>query len=412
MPGEAKPSLLDAITAGIEEANTGVTPVAAAVESDDTDTSTETTAESSTETTDDGSQSNSDESAGASEEGKSTDDASAAGDESKTEPDGEGGEMRARGPDGKFLPKAKTEEEKAKEAAAAALTPEQKKAEEEKAKKKAEVEAAAKDPVNAPIPKDLKKETQERMRTLVTKVKEADTKVTQLQQNLDVVFKPINESKATPEQFGAAFQLIKLMNSDKVEDQREALKLLQKEVVNMSKLTGTPVAGVDLLSEHADLRAEVQAGVITQKRAEEIAAFRESQKAHGEIKQNTTAAETAKKAGDDARAGLTALEAELKSDPDYWQKRQILIPAMQEAFQTLHPSKWVSTFKASYARIKLPPKAAVAAPTNTGATGGTPAAKPNNQPLRGKVGASGAAESKAPKSMLDAINFGIATAGK
>jgi hypothetical protein len=378
---EATPSLFDAINAGIAEANTGIAPVAAAVEPDDTSTETNDAIESaelSNEVAETG--------ADASDEGASGDQPGAEGDvkeaDAKLDADGK----PARGADGKFVKK----EAPAKKEEAPELTAEQKA--EAEAKK---IAAAAKKPadvVNDPIPKDLKKETSERMTKLVNIAKQKDTAMAKMQTDIDTIMKPINESGATPEQYGAAFSLLKLMNSDSLDDKKKALQMLQSEVSNMAKLCGVPVAGVDMLAEA---------------RANELAAARESQKANNAIRETTNVQTAQQKAYKTAQEGLNALEETLKADPSYMAKRQAILPAMQEAFKHIPPSQWVATFKAAYERVAkdygVAPVAAKVAPK--------PAIS-MNQPLRGKVGAVGASSSRAPTSMLEAIEAGINAVGR
>src|SRR5690606_35109712 len=79
---------------------------------------------------------------------------------------------------------------------------------------------------------------------------------------------------ATPEQFGEVLDYLKAVNSGDPAQIRGALKKVQDELNALSRMVGEPVAGVDLLDEHPDLKEAVEAGTLTPELAQELAASR------------------------------------------------------------------------------------------------------------------------------------------
>jgi hypothetical protein len=266
-----------------------------------------------------------------------------------------------------------------------------------------EANPAAKKPdvVNDPIPEGLRKETRERMQSLVAKVKELTASETAVKTQFNEIMGYIAESKATPEQYTRALDYLKAVNSGDPAQIKAVIPTIQAELRALSVLVGEPVQGVYLLSEHADLRDAVATGQITQQHAEELARYRVQRgMADGARQQLTEQQQTEQRAAQElegGKAALNTLETELKKgDPQYATKREMLIPVLQPVFAQLHPSQWASAFRAAYDRLKLPAPSAtvVKLPTN------------QPQPMRAKQGASAGAQ-KQPANLLEAITAGI-----
>src|SRR6201996_6749811 len=114
-----------------------------------------------------------------SEDGETTEEAPSEDGETDAEAEARGA---ARGPDGKFVKKG-----------------EEPKAEGEKPKEPTKKE---KDFVNDPIPENLKKDTQERMRGLITTVKEKTAELEKVSQDFNYMIKGVEATGTTPEQYG------------------------------------------------------------------------------------------------------------------------------------------------------------------------------------------------------------------
>lgn len=260
-----------------------------------------------------------------------------------------------------------------------------------------------KDPVNDPLPNALKKETRERMQSLISAVKTKDSELQKAVVARDEVLGLIMETKTTPEQYGSALNYLKLVNSGDPAQLEQALTIMQKEVEVLAKALGKAVPGVDVLSAHKDLQDAVEMGTISQEHANELAQNRNTAQFRNAIQtqqtqehRQSTAQQTALSNG---RKALNDLETELKaSDPQYAQKAAILVDALKPVIGRADPSEWANIWKTAYSQLKLPAPVARVAPKGV----------PANQPLRAKTPSGG--QQKAPASMFDAINDAIASA--
>lgn len=309
---------------------------------------------------------------------------------------------------GKFVAKKKDDKE-TPEGDGAALGPD--------GKPVAKQPATGKDPVNDPIPQGLKKETQERMVALVNTAKTLTAERDQFRNQYTELMGFIEESRATPEQYGQALDYLRMVNSGDPAQIEKCIQFMQGELAALSKLVGKPVAGVDVLAEHADLAQKVRDGALSREDAEELAALRNNRTLRTVHAQHTqeqnAAAQRAQQERQQCMADLNSLESELMAgDLQYQAKRPGIIAALQaknpqtgkSLIESTHPTQWTALFLKHYALAKAP--APRPQPKVNGQGGSN---LPRNQPLRAKQPAGG--QAAAPKSMLDALNAGMADAG-
>ena len=267
------------------------------------------------------------------------------------------------------------------------------------------------DPLNDPLPNALKRETKERIKTLIGMVQEKDEKLKAVEGNYTFIMQEIKQTQASPEQYAQALDYLRLVNSDSREDKEQLLEFLQRETISIAKMIGKPVPGVNMLEGHDDLIQKVGAGKLSIEDAQEIAASREarnfqSRKTQMTREQQRVTAETQREIAS-ARAGLTALEQQLMRDPAYPTKKAILVKTLKPVFARIPPRDWVSTFRRAYNELAVPAAPSVPTPTPT------PRATPTgggggNTPLRAQQPAGGARHE--PKNLLEAINAGVAAA--
>jgi hypothetical protein len=274
-----------------------------------------------------------------------------------------------------------------------------------KVEEKAAKEPAKKDPINDPIPKDLKKETSERIRTLIDTTKTVTAERDKVKQDFDYMIKGVEATGATPEQYGETLSWLSLFNSSDPAQQEKALELVETVAERLATLLGKERTVGDPLSAHLDLKDAVTKGQITAQYAKEIARTRNGQTFRTELSTNAQQAETQRNQAaqelQTARNDLSTLEQTLRaSDPQYEAKKAILVPALKPVFASIPPSQWKQKFQEAYRAINVSPT-----PRNTVKT-------PVNQPLRaGKQPAGG--QTKAPGSMLEAISGALSgMAGK
>ena len=308
------------------------------------------------------------------------------GDEETPEGDEEGeeeGEGRERNPDGTFKPKAEAK-------------PGEKPGEEKKPG-----EAKKPDPLNDPIPKDLKQETQERIRTLIKTTKEVTAERDKISTDFNMLISGVQSAGVTPEQYGETLSWLALFNSQDPAQQEKALEIVESVAERLATLLGKDRNVSDPLTAHQDLQQAVRAGQITAQFAKEIARTRNAGQFRTELttqqRQQETQQQQAERELATARQDLNTLEQTLRAtDPSYEAKRAMLVPVLKPVFASLPPSQWKAAFEQAYANARVAAPAAV----RRGA--------PAQQPLRaGKNPAGG--QTKAPSSMREALDGALAS---
>jgi len=279
---------------------------------------------------------------------------------------------------------------------------------------KAKEEAAKKelDHVNDPIPKELSERAQERIRSLISYVKERDEALT-VQGNL---ISAIQGTGTTAEEFASTIRYLQAFHSQDPKELELALSILQQNMENIALRLGRDVPGVDFLAEHKDLQDAVRYGQITREHANELARARtataRAQRLSQERETTTQAQHKAEAEKNAAISNLNELGVHLaKTDPDYQRKYDLIVGPLKEAFARIPPSQWRETFDSAYAAVKLPP---LPAPVNEEPPAGmvrdpktgqfVKANKPT--PIR-PVQAAGAGGTPAPKSAREALSMAI-----
>ncbi len=257
------------------------------------------------------------------------------------------------------------------------------------------------DPINDPIPKDLKQETQDRMRSLVKIAKEREAELTQSRETFDTVINGIKATGSTPEQYGEALSWLSLFNSPKVEDRKAAYELVEQVADRMATLLGIDRAVSDPLKGHQDLIDAVKGGKATMEMAKEVARTRNANKFTGDInagqQRQQQTEQQARAEHEQAKTDLNTFDKEMRAkDPLYDAKRKLIVPILQPLFKTIPKSQWAQAYKQAYAQARVQPKGKI-----NGA--------PRGQPLRANKNPAGG-QSRAPSSALEAMNAGIARA--
>lgn len=312
--------------------------------------------------------------------------------EGEEDPTGQG---RERNADGTFKPKAaakpavvapEIDPTTGKPKVAAAVTPEI-----DPLTGKPKVAAVKEpDPINDPLPKDMKAETKARVEKLIDIAKTSQTERDTAQESLNAVVEAVQNTGSTPEQYGELLSWVGLFNSPDTAQKEKALELAVSVVERLSTMLGKPVHFSDPVAGHADLIAEMQAQKLTPQRAREIAIQRNQSKLNGETNQHMLAAQTAQQqleqATEQARVDLTTLGTTLQAtDPQYLEKKARILPALKVAFESVPPQQWKTMFERAYRDVVLPKAPAAAAVV------------PRNQPLRGnRNGTGGSGTPSAP----------------
>lgn len=266
------------------------------------------------------------------------------------------------------------------------------------------------DPVNDPIPDDVKGKTRARMTSLIDTAKTLTTERDEAVGQVDGFLKAIAETGADPEGFARHVEVLRLMNSEKPEDRRSALKFLRGAATKLAADLGEREPGKEL-EGHADLLEDVENGDLSRERAIEIANGRNAKAAADEAaKRNTKASEEEleqKRAIEAGKTALNELEAQLrKSDPLYDRKYAAIKNAALALIPTIHPSQWVASFKRLYNSVDAKNLPRPTPRVGDGGNRNVPRGTGAQQPMRPRQGAGGGGP-KVPQSVDEAINFGI-----
>ncbi len=312
----------------------------------------------------------------------------------------------------KVVADKKAAEEKAAAEAFEKLTPEEKAAAEKVADKKvadkkvaeekaAEEKAAAEkaDPINDPIPESTKAETATRIKALIEIAKDNTTRADQA----DEIVAQITDTGADPDQYANTLGFLRLYNSTDPVMRKQALTAAEGVVRELRIELGE--GGVDLLDNHDDLKAEIEAGTLTEARAIEIANGREKTV----LSAARTEAANTKTANDEqtaanivtGKAQLTSLEATLvASDTEYARLRPTFIAMLKPALRKTHATEWGAVAQEIYVAVKKANPAATVAPVVV----------PKNTPLRPKGGGGGSADKETgPDTALAAVDAALSS---
>ena len=258
----------------------------------------------------------------------------------------------------------------------------------------------------APLPEDVKAETRERFEKLAASYKEIKQESetiaqenTLLKQDVDDFRGLLEYSGATPEEFN---QLVEYSHLVKSGDLEGALKLLDEQRNSIAMMLGKPVAGIDLLADHADLREQVDQGLMPEEAAVELAAARNKQRMteqatleqqrRMQAEQQTLAQQEA--AREQAIQAIQAMDAQWsRNDIDYAAKQQQLVEKAREIAAKYKdtPQLWPEALQLYYDSLSVAQQT-----TETTTTG----KKNEHRPLRPAGGAGG---EQAPKSSLEAL---------
>jgi hypothetical protein len=273
--------------------------------------------------------------------------------------------------------------------------------------KKKQDEPKKADPVNDPIPKDLKQETRARMQSLIDTTKEITQKYEKAQQDFDYMINGVQATGTTPEQYGEMLSWMSLFNSGNPEHQMKALELVESVADRLATLLGKERNISDPLAKHEDLKAAVTRREITAEYAKEIArqrngvAFRTEITTTAQRQQQTQ--EQAQQTLQTARNDLTALESDLRSvdGAEYDAIKAQIVTPLKPVMAAINPAQWKAKFLEAYkaakeqraqdraARAQVKPKV------------------PTNQPLRGGKNPAGG-QARAPSNPLEAMNSALA----
>jgi hypothetical protein len=258
------------------------------------------------------------------------------------------------------------------------------------------------DPINDPIPKDLKESTRERMQSLITMTKEVTAERDRVSHEFKTIIGGIEAAGATPEQYGETLSWLQLFNSPEPQARRQAYELVESVADRLATMLGIDRAAPDPFKDHADLKDAVTKGQVTAQYAREIARNRNAAKFTGDIQNNVRQQQTQQQTQENiiaqSRADLNAFEAKMKAeDPLYDRKKAAILPTLRETLKFVPREQWATAFANAYAKAQVAPRGR-----------SVPGPKSGQQPMRaGKNPAGG--QSRPAASALEAMNGALAS---
>jgi hypothetical protein len=187
----------------------------------------------------------------------------------------------------------------------------------------------------------------------------------------------VQETKATPEQYGMALDYLKTVNAAMAGDRKaaeHAYTMMQGEMAELAKMLGKEVPGInDPLTAHPDLQQQVADNALSKAAALEIVQLRHARALDDTRRSTEDGQRSQQQALENGVQSLNQLGNTLQAnDPDYERKLPFLLPTLQIIKQTLPPAQWVQATQNAY--LQIPAMPAPVAP---------PAAKPTPGPVRG-----------------------------
>lgn len=248
------------------------------------------------------------------------------------------------------------------------------------------------DPVNDPMDSRWKKQTTERVQSLIDMVK---TKDQQLEQ-ADTLFGAIESTGMSPDQLSHMLGYAHARHKGTPEQKKQAYDFLKAELRAVALELGA-TDSVDFLADHTDLQEAVAANTITAEYAKEVAlarsrTARDTQNATAATAQ--TAAQQAYTSGVNALGAVGSALAKRDGVAAFTAKKDVLVAALKPVFAELAPAKWAQAFQQAYDAMPKP-AAAVVPPV-------VPPKVPGQQPLRPGTPAGGGGK-KEPKNMQEAV---------
>lgn len=235
------------------------------------------------------------------------------------------------------------------------------KAAEQAAKVQAEQKPDPAKPVKAETPEDLlqmpeglQPKAQQRFQKLVETNKELTGRIEAAEQQTGYIRETFQQHGVRREQFEQAVQFIGAINSGNLE---QALRVLDAQRAEIALALGKPLPGVDVLSEHPDLRQAVDSMQMSETHAIELAKRRrDEQFAQANWQATQQRQQEEQRTQQAVNAGLMEIDKFCKqiaqTDVDYPAIEALLLPEIKNLISGLPPAQWKSTIETQYRLLK------------------------------------------------------------
>ena len=241
-------------------------------------------------------------------------------------------------------------------------------------------------------PEGISKKAQERFRNLTSRLKEKDTELERVSNDLGGIRNMMKETGGRPEDFAKTFDYIRAINHG---DFDVARNILEDQIRQFTVMTGKQFGEVDALSQFPDLRERVNAYQMDEQTALEMARHRSAQQQQQrqvqDYQQRQQSEQQSVQVRQQAISEIDRMGAEwAKSDPDYAMKENLITQQAKLISEQFPPQQWPAQVRLMYQTISSMPvqKPVTSAPA----------------PLRASGQSAGARQ---PSSMLEALQNGL-----
>jgi hypothetical protein len=220
-------------------------------------------------------------------------------------------------------------------------------------------------------PEGLSPKAQERFQKLANGIRERDTQIETLSNQVDYVRETFQQQGIQREQFEQAAGVIGMINRGQF---AEAAEILHEQLRHLAVLAGRPVAQVDALQDYPDLRQAVDGMQLSEAHALEMARSRRTQHLMQQRQQQQEQAQQSTQQQHQAvQHGTLAVDRLCKqlaaTDVDFPAIEARLLPVLSQLLADVPPQRWANVVKTQYDLIKStamgaarPPAAALTAP--------------------------------------------------
>lgn len=241
-------------------------------------------------------------------------------------------------------------------------------------------------------PEGISKKAQERFRNLTSRLKEKDSELERLSNDLGGIRTLMKETGGKPEDFAKTFEYIRAINHGDFDNARN---ILEEQIRQLTVMTGKQFAPVDALSQFPDLRERVNSYQMDEQTALEMARHRsaqaQQQRQAQEYQQRQQSDQQSMQVRQRAISEIDRMGAEwARTDPDYAMKEGMITAQAKLISEQFPPHQWPAQVKLMYQTISAMPvqRQSASAPA----------------PLRASGQSAGARQ---PNSMLEALQNGL-----
>lgn len=209
--------------------------------------------------------------------------------------------------------------------------------------------------------KGLRPQSQQRFQQLITHAKEREAEVERLStenaalsQARDNIMTVLTEHKVEPDDF---VQLVSFNRLVKDGDLDGALAMVEDYRGQLLRALGREAPGVDLLTEHPDLKARVDAQQLSREDALALVKARRLEQSVTHQNQQHQRAQQSEqqvqRQQNDALSAVNAWNAKMRADLDYDAKAAILLPELEGIIRDYPPNLWVPTLDRLYKGLRV-----------------------------------------------------------